>query len=190
MRANFSQVSSATAGQVVSHEPRPTSTSRQPDFPLRSPAALNRNKTRSSRTNPRSVRSRRRGDSVGTAQAAGKAEQQHGAIAQVTQVTQPVRRDRLARRDTPEGEDWRRPEEGRGRPLAVPRACGPALPVASRGLYPVGTCAFRRDLARRCPGLTELLSRPFERRTRQKPFQAQTSQQNVGRNGKRIVTTV
>ncbi len=26
--------------------------------------------------------------------------------------------------------------------------------------------------------------------TRQKPFQAQTSQQNVGRNGKRIVTTV
>lgn len=50
---------------------------------------------------------------------------------------------------------------------------------------------------RRCCGcstafrdLSELLSRASEMRTRQKPFQAQTSQQNVRRNGKRIVTTV
>jgi hypothetical protein len=39
---------------------------------------------------------------------------------------------------------------------------------------------------------TDLLSRSLGQfvRSRQKPLQAQTSQQNVGRNGKRIVTTV
>lgn len=59
-------------------------------------------------------------------------------------------------------------------------------------LNPIEPAYLRRLLNSRPDllGLTELPHRFFDVRARQKPFQAQASQQNVGRNSKRVVTTV
>ena len=85
MRPNFSQVSSATTGQVASDEPRPISTSRQPVLPRkRHQHALVENLDPTAPVFgliPGNVEA----DDLGTAQAAGKAEQQHGAVAQAAQ---------------------------------------------------------------------------------------------------------
>ena len=85
MRANLSQVSRATTGQVASDEPRPISTSRQPVLPRRrNQHALVEN------FDPAAailglVAAAIEADDLGAAQAAGEAEQQHGAVAQAAQ---------------------------------------------------------------------------------------------------------
>ena len=85
MRPNFSQVSSATTGQVASDEPRPISTSRQPVFPRKvTNTPLSRDLDPTTPVFgliPGNVEA----DDLGAPQAAGKAEQQHGAVAQAAQ---------------------------------------------------------------------------------------------------------
>lgn len=82
MRANFSQVSSATTGQVASEDPRPTSTSRQPVLPRKVTSIPLVQNLDPAAPVLSLVATDIQPDDLRAAQAAGKAEQQHGAVAQ------------------------------------------------------------------------------------------------------------
>ena len=92
IRANFSQVSSATTGQVASQEPRPISTSRQPVLPRSvssSPSSKNSIQPPLRPSSAAAVEA----DDFRAAQAAGETDQQDRAIAQAAQIAEIERSD-------------------------------------------------------------------------------------------------
>ena len=86
MRANFSQVSSAATGQVRSLEPRPISTSRQPVLPRKVRSTPSVEEFRPAGAFERILRAHDEADDFRAAQAAGEAEQQDRAVAQLAEI--------------------------------------------------------------------------------------------------------